>query len=212
MSFLAPFDDRVCKTESKFFPIFTEGPGGTGGGVGPKGETGATGPQGPTGPQGATGVVDQKGLYCLKTSNQTITNTLTKISFAGMNTNFNDGFTVDIVNSKIVCNHTNNSHHLIEIEAQISTQIPQQIQILQYINNLPENNMAITQYINSSGSSTQMFRMSGQFIDILSQNDFIEFFIVSESNTTPSPTLTTSTTLSVPTITIPSFKIVITEL
>jgi hypothetical protein len=67
------FDDRVCKTETKFFPIFTEGPGGTGGGVGPKGETGATGPIGPigntgakgetgaTGPQGETGATGPQG-------------------------------------------------------------------------------------------------------------------------------------------------------
>ncbi len=155
------------------------------------------------------GVIAKKGLYCLKTSNQTITNTLTKISFSNLNTNFNNGFTVDLVNSKIVCNHTNS--YLVEIEAQISTQIPQQIEIILYENNLPKNNMGITQYINSSGS-TQLFRMSGVFYDLLIANDFIEFYIISQSNTTPSPTLTTSTTLTVPTITIPSFKIVITEI
>jgi hypothetical protein len=155
--------------------------------------------------------VQKKGIYCLKTTNQSITNTLTKINFSSMNTNFSNGFVADLINSRVVCNHSGNNHHLIEIEAQIQTQIPQQIQIVEYINNLPKNNMAITQYIPSS-SSTQYFRMEGRFIDLLLNNDFIEFYIASESTTTPSPVLTTSTTMLPASVTVPSFKIVITEI
>jgi hypothetical protein len=55
------FDDRVCKSEVKFFPIFTEGAGATGGGGGSKGETGATGAQGATGATGEKGETGAQG-------------------------------------------------------------------------------------------------------------------------------------------------------
>jgi hypothetical protein len=57
------FDDRVAKTEYKFFPIFTDASGGGGGGgaQGATGDRGATGERGETGAKGATGERGETG-------------------------------------------------------------------------------------------------------------------------------------------------------
>jgi hypothetical protein len=151
----------------------------------------------------------KRGLFSyITTASQQILNVESPISINTISTYYSNGWTVNPVTGKFVCNST--GQYLFRVECAISSQIPCHVGLSLYENGVLQLNKTIYKYINT-GSLINIDYLVGTFYDLPVSGNEIEFKVFSTLSSPPWPELKITNLSSPISQTVPSFKLIITE-